>query len=180
MKKIFFGVLFLSACHKINPKQEQADNLIKTYVNAHLTGQNDYQTISYGKLMAMRTNYFNTTAGINLNKKITAEYDSLKSIEDQDSILLKNAKANWRKIKVLRAREFILGDRWEKSATNAVDLSVKFKGQLRGYKIYYSYKADNKLSIPTYHRLLFKFDTSLLKITSVKDTIIDASDVNWK
>lgn len=173
---LIIATLFISACHNIDHKQELAERLAKAYINQHLS---KYEGLTFSKLIGLHTHYNQTKDGIALNQKIKLEKDSIAKLDSEESILDKNAKSNWDKIKAFRKRDLSLSDTMVKNMTKMVDSITTFKGKLEGYKLYYTYKIQDKFE-PIYHKMTFKFDTQILNITSVKDTIIDEQDVSWK
>lgn len=177
MKRILIlALLIISACHNTDPKQEQAESLAKAYMNQHLS---KYEGLTFSKLIGLHTHYNQTKDGISLNQKIKLEKDSVAKLDSEESILDKNTKSNWDKIKAFRKKNLSLSDTMVKNMTKMVDLITTFKGKLQGYKLYYTYKIQDKFE-PVYHKMTFKIDTPILHITSVKDTIIKESDVSWK
>jgi len=60
-----------------------------------------------------------------------------------------------------------------------ISMDIKFKGPLLGYKINYAYKTENNLRETIYHKITFHIDCNISKITSVKDTVIEQSDIDW-
>lgn len=93
---------------------------------------------------------------------------------------MKNAKVNRDKIEILGTKGHPIEKEWVDDAIRLAKLIGKFKGPLQGYKLYYTCKIENNFCEPIYHKMTFKIDTLLLKITSVKDTIIDHNDITWR
>jgi len=77
-------MLFISACHKIDPKQERANKLVRAYINSnHLNGQNKYETLNFGKLISMRASYLKTKDGVRLSTKMNLENDTMMKLDSQ-------------------------------------------------------------------------------------------------
>ncbi len=172
-------ILFISACHKIDSRQKQADALINAYVSSnHINGQNKYEAITFSKLIGLRDTYINTKDGINLNREIMLGNDSIRNLDKQQETLMKETKVPRKELETVAAKEDIIFKRQVANANKMIRLS-RIKGPLQGYKLYYTYKVENNFRDPIYHKMTFKIDTSILKIISVKDTIIDANDIKW-
>jgi hypothetical protein len=181
MKRILIiAILFISACHNIDPKQERAEGLAKVYINQHLK---KYKGIRLSELYNLRTSYIHTNEGLRLNQKIMLERDSIRKLDSEESPLTKNiikgAKFNSGKINSIREKKDLLSDTMIHNMAKLINLETAYKGVLKGYKLYYTYKIQDKLE-PVYHKTTFIIDTPILHITSVKDTIIDEQDVSWK
>lgn len=181
MKKILLVALLLliTACHKIDPKQQKADDLVKSYIKKNISNQNKYEGLSFSRLIALRIHYWKTKEGDSLNRKIKLEEESSMQLDSQEMTLRKHAKLNWDKLKILMAKSASIGDTMVLNMNKNISMDIKFKGPLLGYKINYAYKTENNLRETIYHKITFHIDCNISKITSVKDTVIEQSDIDW-
>jgi hypothetical protein len=172
---LIIAILFISACHNIDPKQERAERLAKAYMNQHLS---KYEGVTFSKLNTIRESYIHTKAGIILHDKFMRDNDNAKRLDSIDSVLDKNFKLNKDRIIALRKKSVALDDSVMSDMIKILKLKEAYKGKLQGYQLYYTYKIQDKFE-PVYHKMTFKIDTPILHITLVKDTVIEESDVSW-
>ena len=183
MKKLLLIiVLFISACHKVSdPKLQRAENLIKRYMNNPITGTPGHQKVIFSAMLSIRQNYLETKEGMAFSIRFNLERDSIKKLDSVVESLSKSSAANQAKIKSLRNVDMHLQKKLIGDIKKSAPLMLKFKGPIKGYKMFYTYKVgvkDNP-SYFIYHTTTFHFDPTISKIMNAKDTVIDASDVDW-
>jgi hypothetical protein len=177
---LIISLLFITACHKIDPKQQKSENLVKVYLNKNIVNQSEYEGLSFSKLIPLKASFIKTKYGDSLDKKIKLERDSMMQLDSQESRLTINLKINQNKIESLRKKNRKIGHIWATNMNKIIYSELaSLKGPPTGYILHYAYKTENDFQETVYHKMTFHFNIYLSKITSVKDTIVDQQDIDW-
>jgi len=184
MKKIVFvTLLFITACHKTDPKQQRAEQLVKIYLASHIISQDKVEKITFSHLIRLKASYLKTNEGVRSHKQILLEDDSIAKLDSTIDHLGKNLPQNSSlkhdSLKKLMKEERPLDMRRARNMLRLITMVENYKGTPLGYKIAYTYKVTNNMRQDFYHEMTFNIDSTLSKITSVKDTDIEMTDIKW-
>ncbi|QXU39807.1 hypothetical protein [Pedobacter sp. D749] len=155
-------VLCLFACKPNVTKQQQAEVLVKKYLDSTLNDPKSYEAISFEKLDSTYTSFKYSSESEVYNKKIDSLNDVLSIIDSKISTYtmaqLKQAQVDDKRIS--KQVEEIL-DAKAKAA-------LKYKGDFTGYSIIHYYRAKNGFNAIIKTSNTFMIDSTLTKVWDVK------------